>query len=527
MACVRQAVPCRPIARWITPMTKQKIVSIQQLAEQAEHYRNAGKSVVLCHGVFDLLHLGHMRHLQKAREKGDLLMVTVTADPFVNKGPGRPIFPAQLRAESLAAMACVHLVAINHNPTAVPILHAVKPDIYVKGQDYQSASQDISGNISNEREAVEAYGGRLSYTSEITFSSSGLINDHFEVFPPATKEYLRRFKKQHKASQVIETVQSLRKRRVLVVGEAIIDEYCYTTPMGVTGKGVNILAAKFESTEQFAGGALAVANHLAGFVDDVTLLTGLGKDTPHETFIRSKMAKNVRLLFHYYDDAPTLVKRRFVDDAMNKLFELYFYDEEPLSPAIEEEVCHWLAAHAATFDCVIVPDYGNGLISRKIVRALCDHAGFLAVNTQINGGNQGYHVISRYPRADFVSINEPELRLAAHNRFDPLEEVTSHICATVDAKQFAVTRGTHGAMMLDAVPDRFYHAPALSTRVVDRIGAGDTFLAFASLALGGGVSPELALFLGSAAAALDVQIVCNREPITPVALFKYLTMLLK
>ena len=506
---------------------EQKILSLQELAEKSQDYRKQGKQVVLCHGVFDLLHLGHMRHLQTARQLGDTLIVTVTADQYVNKGPGRPIFPDKLRVESLAAMACVDFVAINHGATAVPIIHAIQPALYVKGQDYKSAEEDISGNISTEQQAVEAHGGRLHHTEEITFSSSGLINQHYEVFPPATKEYLRQFKTNHQADEIIAAIQSLRQSRVLVVGEAIVDEYCYTTPMGATGKGVNILATKFESTEQFAGGSLAVANHLAGFVEHITLLTGLGKNDPHEPFIRSKLAPNILPLFQYYEDAPTLVKRRFVDESMNKLFELYFYDEEPLSEQNEAEVCRWLTASAADFDVVIVPDYGNGLISRKIVQALCESAGFLAVNTQINGGNQGYHVINRYPRADFASINEPELRLAAHNRFDPLEEVTEQISATVKANQFAVTRGINGAIMLDRVTGQWHRAPALSTKVVDRIGAGDSFLAFASLALSGGLSSELSLFLGSAAAALDVQIVCNRDPISPVALFKYITMLMK
>lgn len=509
-------------------MTEEnKVVSFQELSEKSKILRKQGKQVVLCHGVFDLLHLGHTRHLQKARQLGDILMVTLTSDPFVNKGPGRPIFSDALRAESLAALACVDFVAVHHGPTAVPIIQALQPHIYVKGQDYKSVEQDISGNISTERRAVEAYGGRIHFTEEITFSSSGLINDHFEAFPPATKEYLQSFKSKYQAEEIISALQSLRQSRVLVLGEAIIDEYSYTTPMGVTGKGVNILAAKFESTEQFAGGSLAIANHLAGFVDQITLLTGLGKEDPHEPFVRSKLAPNIQPVFHYYEDAPTLVKRRFIDESMNKLFELYFYDEEPLSPQNEEEVCRWLKTHAANFDLVVVPDYGNGLISRKIVHTLCEHARFLAVNTQINGGNRGYHVITRYPRADFVSINEPELRLAAHSRFDPLEEITDRISAAVQAKQFAVTRGTNGAMMQDRVGGQFYHAPALSTKVVDRIGAGDSFLAFASLALSGGISPDLSLFLGSAAAALDVQIVCNREPISPVPLFKYITMLLK
>ncbi|MEO5340787.1 MAG: PfkB family carbohydrate kinase [Magnetococcus sp. MYC-9] len=505
----------------------QKILTLAELGERARLCREQGRRVVLCHGVFDLLHPGHVRHLHKARQLGDLLMVTITADPFVNKGPGRPVFPDMLRAESLAALACVDFVAINHGPTAVPVIHTVQPDIYVKGQDYKNVEQDISGNISTEQHAVESHGGRIHYTEEIMFSSSGIINDHFELFAPATKEYLRRFKAEHQADKIIQMVQSLRDRRVLVVGEAIVDEYCYVTPMGVVGKGVNVVAAKYGNTEQFAGGSLAVANHLAGFVDHVTLLTGLGKNDPHEPFIRSKLAANIQPVLYYYDHAPTLVKRRFVDESMNKLFELYFYEEESLSEQVEQQVCQWLATHGTEFDVVIVPDYGNGFISQKMIQALCDHARFLAVNTQINGGNRGYHVITRYPRADFAAINEPELRLAAHNRFDPLETLARKISASIQARQFAVTQGPAGADLLDNEADLMHHVPALSTRVVDRVGAGDSFLAFASLALSGGVAPELALFLGSVAAALDVQIVCNRDPIAPVSLFKYITTLLK
>lgn len=506
---------------------EQKIVSFQELATIASDLRDKGKRLVLCHGVFDLLHLGHTRHLQRARQLGDVLIVTITADIFVNKGPGRPIFTASLRAESLAALSCVDYVAINHGPIAVPVIQALRPHVYVKGQDYKSTESDISGNISIEQRAVESYGGEVHYTEEITFSSSGLINSYFDVFTPAAREYLKHFKTIYTADEIIATVQSLKNKRVLVIGEAIVDEYSYVTPMGVTGKGINIVAAKYQSTEQFAGGSLAVANHLAGFVDHVTLLTGLGKNSPYEPFIRGQLASNINTLFHYYDAAPTLVKRRFVDESMNKLFELYFYDEEPLSPPIEEEVCRWIQTNAADFDVVVVPDYGNGLISPKLVQALCDTARFLAVNTQINGGNRGHHVITRYPRADFVSINEPELRLTTHNRFDPLENLITQISTVVQAQQFAVTRGINGAVLWDAAGSQLYQSPALSTKVVDRIGAGDSFLAFASLALSGGVAPELALFVGSAAAALDVQIVCNREPISPVALFKYITMLMK
>jgi len=187
----------------------------------------------------------------------------------------------------------------------------------------------------------------------------------------------------------------------------------------------------------------------------------------------------------------------------------------------------WLGRHIADYDIVVVPDFGNGFISTGVIKVLCDRARYLAVNTQVNSGNRGFHVIHRYPRADFVSLNEPEVRLAAHNRHDPIEAVATTVSDRVHAKHFAVTRGTKGAIMLDRVKGMVHTVPALSTKVVDRIGAGDAFLSIAGLCLGGGLPAEVAAFVGSAAAALDVQIVCNREPVSATGLSKYVTTLLK
>lgn len=321
-------------------------------------------------------------------------------------------------------------------------------------------------------------------------------------------------------------IQSLSGLRVLVVGDTIVDEYHYTAPLGQTGKG-NILAVRYESEEQFAGGAVAVANHLAGFVGRVTLVSGLGTINSHEEFIRSKLLKNVEPVFFYMEGAPTVTKRRFVDSDLAKFFEVYFYREEPVLGETEQKVCAWLNEHASQYDVVVVPDFGNGFISAAMIETICDRAKYLAVNTQVNSGNRGFHVIHRYARADFASLNEPEVRLASHNRHDSVESVARDVGKRIKAKQFAVTRGTKGVMMLDRSKRIVHNIPALSTKVVDRIGAGDAFLSLASLCLGGGMPSEVAAFIGSAAAALDVQIVCNREPINPVSLNKYVTTLLK
>ncbi|MFA7239210.1 MAG: PfkB family carbohydrate kinase [Sulfuricellaceae bacterium] len=508
-------------------MSITKVLPLDELEILCRAHKKRNEKIVLCHGVFDLMHTGHIFHLQRAKKEGDFLVVTVTANEFVNKGPGRPVFSQELRAQTLAALGCVDYVAVNYGPTAIDVIRQLKPDVYAKGGEYRQASDDITGNIDKERQAVESVGGRIFYTDEVTFSSSSLLNEHFGVFSTETKNYLKEFRGRHDPKEIIRQVQELSRLKVLVVGDAIIDQYHYVTPMGQSGKSNLAPSVSYKAEEQFAGGSIAVANHLAGFAQDVTLVTALGKLETHENYIRTRLLPNVTPNFFYLEDAPTVTKRRFVDEEINKMFEVYFFNNEPDLTEVEIQVCDWLACHADGFDVVIVPDFGNGFISEKIVHSLCAHSPFLAVNTQINSGNRGYHVINRYPRADFISLNEPEIRLAAHNRYSPLDQVIETIGARLNVPYVAVTQGTKGALLTDRKENSTFVVPALSTKVLDRIGAGDAFLSLAGLCLGGGLAPEIAAFMGSAAAALDVQIVCNREPISSVALYKYITTLLK
>lgn len=501
-------------------------MTVDKLAEVVRGLKERGERIVLCHGTFDLMHAGHIRHLQRARTEGDALVVTLTADAHVNKGPGRPVFSQDLRAETLAALACVDYVAISNEVTSISVIHSLKPNVYVKGGEYRVAADDITGNIARERSAVEEHGGELRFTDEITFSSTSLLNEHFGVFSEETRLYLQTIRSRYTHKDVIESVRTLQNKRVLVVGDAIIDQYHYITPLGQAGKG-NVPAVKYESEETFCGGSAAVANHLAGFVKEVTLVTGLGKKDSYEQFIRSKLLPNVTPVFAFIEGVPTVTKRRFVDADLGKLFEVYVFSPDPSLNGVDEEVTGWLKANAAGYDAVIVPDFGNGFITTNMVSALCDSARFLAVNTQMNSGNKGHHVISRYRRADFISLNEPEIRLATHNRYDPVAQLAETVGERLDAKYVGVTRGQKGLIFRDRVSNENYAVPALSTTVLDRIGAGDAFLSLAGLCLSGGLPAELAAFVGGVAAALDVQIVCNREPITSTSLYRYITTLLK
>jgi rfaE bifunctional protein kinase chain/domain/rfaE bifunctional protein nucleotidyltransferase chain/domain len=513
-------------------MPAQNILSLDALSAVAESQRGEGRSVVLCHGMFDLIHLGHVRHLQKAKLEGDVLMVTVTADNFSRKGPGRPVFTDILRAEALVALACVDYVAVNHADTAVSAIQTIKPNVYAKGSDYRDPEDDISGKIIDEQQAVEAHGGRIYFTDELTFSSSNILNRHFGIFPEDTSRYLQDRRGEHNFDDISRELEKLANCKTLVIGEAIIDRYTFVSPLGQSGKS-SALCVRHQYSEDYAGGSMAVANHIAAFVNDITLLTALGgkgaQGVDDSEFIGNNLHKNVTPHLIRFNQAQTIVKQRFVDsDNLAKLFEVYYFEEEPqVSDPEEEEVCAWLQANLQRFDAVIVPDYGNGMITPRMVEKICAPGPFLAVNTQVNSGNRGYHVVTRYPRANFICLNEPELWLASHNRHDPTEKLARQIMAKLGAEYMAVTQGVKGLLAIDKKSAEPHHVPALASKVVDRVGAGDAFLALASICLASGLPPKLASFVGAAAAALDVQFVGNRRTVEREALLQYISVLLK
>lgn len=155
-----------------------KVVELHLLAKKLENLRRKEKKIVLCHGCFDFMHPGHIKHFQAARKMGDILIVTVTPDKYVDKGPGRPVFGQNLRADCIAALECVDYVSINKWPTAEETLQVLRPDIYVKGQEFKNL-EDKTGKLQKEYEVAKASGIQVRFTNEIVFSSTKLLSQYF------------------------------------------------------------------------------------------------------------------------------------------------------------------------------------------------------------------------------------------------------------------------------------------------------------------------------------------------------------
>ena len=236
---------------------------MNDLSLELDQQRAKNKRIVHCHGVFDLLHIGHIRHFEQAKKLGDLLVVTLTPDRYVNKGAGRPAFPQQFRAEVVASLDCVDYVAINPWPTAVETIKLLRPHVFAKGSEFSSL-KDTIGHVTIEEEAIRLIGGEIAFTQDITFSSSALINQYLSTFSDEVRDYLAGLVHRYTPDEHPVWLRNARALKVLCLGETIIDEYHYCEVMGKSGKEP-VLAMRYLETDSFGGGVLACANHLASF----------------------------------------------------------------------------------------------------------------------------------------------------------------------------------------------------------------------------------------------------------------------
>jgi len=506
--------------------TQHKIKDLDEIASIAAEARADGQRVVLCHGVFDLVHMGHVRHFKAARQEGDLLIVTLTTEKHVNKGPGRPIFNDSLRAEMLAALEQIDLVAVSFYPSAEKVIDLVRPSVYVKGSDYANPEDDVTGKIHDERAAVERHGGEVVFTRDITFSSSSLINEYLDVFDPELRHYLAEARARNIEEQFNTALDKAAELRVLIVGDAIIDEYQYVQTMGKSAKE-NMIATRFASRELFAGGVFAAANHIAGICRDVEILTVLGGSDSHEDFIREHLAPNVTMTPLFRDDVPTTRKCRFVSTGyLRKLFEVYHFEDTPVPDDVRRALIDNIKTKAKDYDLIVVTDFGHGMMDQESIAALVSTGKFLCVNTQTNSANHGYNLVTKYPRADFICIDAPEAQLAAQDRFSPIEDLlTERLTKEIDCDKFVVTHGKEGCVVYQGGEN--LRIPAFTKTVIDTVGAGDAFFSIAAPLAAIGAPMEVAAFAGNAAGAIKVGIVGHRKYVEKVPLIKYVTTLLK
>jgi rfaE bifunctional protein nucleotidyltransferase chain/domain len=487
-----------------------KIIYFSEIDDLVEKMRSSGGRITLCHGVFDLLHPGHIRHLAKAKELGEILIVSITADKYVNKGPGRPAFPESLRAESLANIISVDYVVITPFQTAIEIINAVKPNNYVKGNDYVDENMDKTGNIVREREIVESHGGKIQYTDEIVFSSSKLINKFIPSYSNEVSKWLKDLKSNYTKTEILSWLDAISKLKVTVIGEAILDLYTECEALGKSAKDP-VLCFNKGSTVLYAGGILAIGAHVNGLGATTTIVTGLNGIDLDLDQIKNLRNKGINLQSLETAPSPTIKKQRFVDSRTStRVIELYEMNDVPLPAEKDEEFIGLISKSISDADVVIVADYGHGLISKKAIELLDRSGKFLAVNAQTNAGNRGFNSITRYPRMDFVTLNGVEAQLETRRRHIEIKSFIEQLQKTSSTSQIVVTRGGEG-MDIFSKNQTLCHSPSLAPFVMDRVGAGDVVLTITSLLAALKAPPEIIGFYGSICGSWAVTFIGNEK----------------
>lgn len=504
---------------------QEKIVELEELANIISGLRSEGQVVAHCHGCFDLLHIGHMKHFEAAKKAGDVLVVTITPDHLVNKGPGRPAFPEQLRLEALAALEVIDYVALNYWGTAIETLKLIKPSFYVKGSEYRNFDKDLTGNIQKEVAAVREAGGDIYFTDEITFSSSKLINAHFSPHSESAQEYIYQLKQVYTAGNIIDILDSLSDVRVLVIGDTIVDEYHYIQSLGKSSKSPT-LSTQFLRAEVFAGGVLAIANHLNEFAKEVHMISMLGRENDQLHVIKPKVSADITTKYFYREDGPTPTKRRYMAEYLNaKVFEVTFMNDEHPGEELEKEMIAYLAEQIPNYDVVLIADFGHGCITPGVQQFLAEADIFVCVNAQTNSNNYGYNYITKYRDVDYISIDENEIRLPFGEKYGDLESLIVKLGEVTNCDNITITLGQKGASYYHG--RKFYKAPALATSVVDSVGAGDAVLSVTSLCAYKGCPPDLLPYIGNCVGALAVQILGNERPVNKIELSKMISHMLK
>jgi cytidyltransferase-like protein len=505
---------------------ENKIKTFKELCQIVAQQKKKGRKVVQCHGVFDIIHPGIIRHIESAKRLGDVLIVTVIKDKDVRKGPGYPIFGEDLRVRNVVSIGCVDYVSCVDDSIPLQCVKFLKPDVFARGQDYKERDQETMRKIKQEEEAFNVAGCKIHYTPGEVFSSTNIINQFLDVYPEETRKYLREFQKKYTAQDIITQLGGLKKLKVLIIGDTIIDEYHYCAPLGKSVKE-HLVVNKYLSDESFAGGVLAVANHVAGICDNVHLVTILGSQNPQKDFILKKLKENIKPKFFYRQDAATIVKRRFINQYLNqKLFEICYINDNEMPKKLVKQILDYLNKQIPKFDLIMVGDYGHSFITEESIKLIEKKAKVLAVNVQANGANLGFNMVTKYHNIDFACIDESEARLACQDRFGEINDIAKILAKCVHARCLIITRGKNGSIGVDG-HGRLNSTPAFSSWVVDRIGAGDAYFSFAASCFAKGLPLELISFVGNAAGAIAVQIVCNREPVEPQKLFEFIYTLLR
>jgi rfaE bifunctional protein kinase chain/domain len=504
-------------------LLSHKIKTAEEVC-QAIGKRPRKKKVIMCHGTFDVVHPGHVRHLLYAKTKADVLIASLTADAHIMKGNLRPYVPEDLRAVNLAALELVDHVVIDRDATPLRNLAMIQPDYFAKGYEYTAGQ--IHPKTQEEIKVLESYGGEMLFTpGDIVYSSSALL----ELAPPnivVEKLMVLMHAEGVTFKDLRAAVYALRGISAHVVGDTIVDSYTYTSMIGGMTKTPTI-SVRFEKKTDYVGGAGVVAKHLRAAGAEVTFSTVLGNDA-YKDFVLEDLKKfGVHCMPIIDSTRPTTNKNAIVAENY-RLLKVDTLDNRSISEKITEQLRHQISETAG--DAIVFSDFRHGMFNRDTIPQLTSAIRpgvFRVADSQVASrwGN-----ILEFEGFDLITPNEREARFALGDQDSVIRPLALELHRRSKCKTVILKCGDRGIITYrsDSPTDfrAFFTVDSFADRVVDAVGAGDALLAYATLAMIATRNDVIASILGNMAAGIE----CEHDgnvPVTPELVLKKIDALEK
>ena len=475
-----------------------KIVTVSKLKKIIGNHPRK-KKVIQCHGNFDVVHPGHVRHLIYAKTKAAILVVSITADKYVKKGIYRPFVPENLRALNLAAFQMVDYVIVDNNQTPIKNLSTLKPDFFAKGFEYVSGG--LLPATKEEAKVVESYGGEMIFTpGDIIYSSTKLIN----LSQPKIDNYkLIDLMNRNKITFDIlkQTLKKIEKLKIHVIGDTIVDSYTRTNLIGGNVKTPTPSVLYQEKTDYVAGAGI-VAQHLKSAGANVFFTTVLGNDDLKNLVLNKMKKLGIKIDAIIDNTRPTTNKNTIVSNNY-KLLKVDKVDNHPISEKILNKIKNLIKKQKT--DAIIFSDFRHGIFNKTSIPVLVSSIKkniFKAADSQVatRWGN-----ITDFKKFDLITPNEREARFSLADQDASISDLTRQLIFKTKLKNLILKLGERGIFCQGDRLSRAFAIPSFVNKVVDSIGAGDALLAYATSAMVATKSLLISSILGSVAAACECE----------------------
>lgn len=489
---------------------KNKIKSLEEL-KAILGPRPRDKKVIMCHGTFDVVHPGHVRHLIYAHDKADILVASLTTDAHIEKANYRPFVPEQLRAMNLAALEFVDYVIIDSNAKPLDNLAELQPDYFAKGYEY--GTDGVNPKTKEELEVIEGYGGEVIFTpGDIVYSSSTII----ESTPPSIgTDKLAILMEQEgiKFSDLKDAIASFKNLKAHIIGDTIVDSYTYCQMVG-WGHKTPTLSVRYDHQTDYVGGAGIVSKHVRNTGAQVKFSTILGNDKLKDFVLEDLEKAGVEVNAIIDETRPTTCKNAIIARGY-RLLKVDTLDNRAINSKILESMKKHIQGDSS-FDAVVFSDFRHGIFGPTTIPALTAAIPDGPIRVADSQVASRWGNILEFQGFDLITPNEKEARFALGDQDSVVRPMALNLYQKANCKNLILKLGERGILTYrdrgDGDPRRFFTIDAFTDNAVDAVGSGDALLSYATLTLALTKNEVMASILGSVSAALA----CEKDGNHPV-----------